>query len=34
MESLREIRSAGKVVYLTKPESNKELMFCVLGTII
>ncbi|MDI6916946.1 MAG: hypothetical protein QMC80_04025 [Thermoplasmatales archaeon] len=26
MESLREIRSAGKVVYLTKPESNKEFI--------
>ncbi|MCG2825318.1 MAG: hypothetical protein L6265_01855, partial [Thermoplasmatales archaeon] len=26
MESLREIRSAGKVVYLTKPEPNKEFL--------
>lgn len=26
MESLREIRSAGKVVHLTKPESNKEFI--------
>ena len=26
MESLREIRSAGKIVYLTKPEPNKEFL--------
>lgn len=26
MESLREIKSAGKIVYLTKPEPNKEFL--------